>query len=110
MCFVVDEIQELPIPKENGVENIRLDSEEQKDAYTAYLQGDEKFLERFGNEHKKFMAAEDAMERHHHDRVSKVDNLCYDYNFSKEGNSYSMIVITQECFCRYLYNLDYFSK
>jgi len=40
------------------------------DDYIGYLQGYD--MEKYGNEHTKFKAAEKAMQKHQHEKVTKV--------------------------------------
>lgn len=57
-----------------------------EDAYIAYLRGDEKFLGKYENEHDKFLAAESAMDSHHHERITKVkkaENTLFPFHSDK---------------------------
>ena len=56
------------------------EQEEEKnlDDYMAYLQGYE--MNKFPNEHAKFKAAEKAMQKHQHEKVTKVRSLSWLYS------------------------------
>ena len=59
------------------------ESSEEEDDYSAYLKGDDAFLNKYVNEHEKFKAAERSMQKHQHDRVTKVRTpfIAYMYFF-----------------------------
>lgn len=42
----------------------------EEDDYIAYLKGDDVFLSKYDNEHQKFKAAEKAMQKHQHEKVT----------------------------------------
>ena len=46
-----------------------------EDDYLAYLKGDNKFLEKYESEHAKFKAAEKAMLKEQHEKVTKVCSI-----------------------------------
>lgn len=51
------------------------ESEEELDDYLAYLQGYD--MDKYGNEHAKFKAAEKAMMKRQHEKVTKVSQELY---------------------------------
>jgi hypothetical protein len=51
-------------------ESENVDSEEEVDDYTAYLRGYD--MNKYSNEHMKFKAAEKSMQKHQHEKVTKV--------------------------------------
>ncbi|KAJ8316411.1 hypothetical protein KUTeg_006425 [Tegillarca granosa] len=59
-------------PTKPELHEVVLDKEELKeDAYVAYLHGDNEFLnKKYYNEHEKFLAAEDAMKKRQHEKIT----------------------------------------
>ncbi|KAK3590656.1 hypothetical protein CHS0354_007154 [Potamilus streckersoni] len=47
-------------------------SEPRGDDYLAYLHGDDDFLSKYENEHQKYKAAENAMLKRHHEKITKM--------------------------------------
>ena len=48
----------------------KVEDKKDVDDYIGYLQGYD--MEKYGNEHTKFKAAEKAMQKHQHEKVTKV--------------------------------------
>ena len=73
---VQEKVLDVPVeltPVKTKPQEILLGGNDNKeDAYIAYLRGDEKFLGKYENEHDKFLAAESAMDAHHHERITKM--------------------------------------
>ncbi|VDI54218.1 amyloid beta A4 protein [Mytilus galloprovincialis] len=60
-------------PVKTKPQEILLGGDDNKeDAYIAYLRADDSFLSKYENEHDKFLAAESAMDSHHHERITKM--------------------------------------
>ncbi|XP_063440367.1 amyloid-beta precursor-like protein isoform X4 [Mytilus trossulus] len=60
-------------PVKTKPQEILLGGDDNKeDAYIAYLRADDSFLSKYDNEHDKFLAAESAMDSHHHERITKM--------------------------------------
>ena len=70
LCFIFSEDTEPTVASHSSSES----SEE--DDYTAYIKGDDVFLSKYDNEHQKFKAAEKAMQKHQHEKVTLVS--CFD--------------------------------
>jgi len=87
---VQEKVLDVPVeltPVKTKPQEIILGGDDNKeDAYIAYLRGDEKFLGKYENEHNKFLAAESAMDSHHHERITKVkkaENTLFPFHSDK---------------------------
>lgn len=77
--FLAEKPLDVPVeltPVKTKPQEILLGGDDNKeDAYIAYLRADHSFLSKYENEHDKFLAAESAMDSHHHERITKVRTL-----------------------------------
>ncbi|XP_060586292.1 amyloid-beta precursor-like protein [Ruditapes philippinarum] len=64
------EDKSTPSVSSSSSESENVDSEEEVDDYTAYLRGYD--MNKYSNEHMKFKAAEKSMQKHQHEKVTKM--------------------------------------
>lgn len=69
VCCPKDDSKSKP-EKVSSHESKTEDSDEKTDDYTAYLHGDD--MDQYSNEHIKFKAAERSMQKHQHEKVTKM--------------------------------------